>query len=50
MKKVVLNNFIAGMLSKRNLNRIKEFIAKNEAFSLMSSIEGTPPYWEKFLH
>ena len=29
---------------------MQEFIAKDKAFSFMSTIKGTPAYWEKFLH
>ena len=32
------------------LNRVQDFIAKDKAFSFMSSIKGTPVYWEKNLH
>ena len=29
---------------------MQEFIAKDKGFSFMSTIKGTPAYWEKFLH
>ena len=38
------------MLSKSFKQRIKELIAKDKAFSFMSSIKGTPAYWKKVLH
>ena len=38
------------MLSKNFKQRVQEFIAEDKAFSFMSFIEGTPAYWEKFLH
>ena len=50
MKKVVSNNLTAGMLSKNFKQRVKEFIAKDKAFSFMSSIKGTRAYWKKLLH
>ena len=50
MKKVFSNDLTAGMLSKSFKQRVQEFIAKDKAFSFMSSIKGTPAYWKKFLH
>ena len=44
------NDLTAGMLSKSFKQRVQEFIAKDKAFSFMSSIKGTPVYWEKNLH
>ena len=48
MKKVLSNDLIPGMLSKNFKQRVQEFIAKDKAFSFMSSIKGTPAYWKKF--
>ena len=50
MKKIFSNNLTAGMLSKNFIQRLKELIAKNKAFSFMSLIKGTPAYWKRFLH
>ena len=50
MKKVLSNDFTAGMLSKNFKQIVQEFIAKDKAFSLMNSIKGTPAYRKKFLH
>ena len=50
MKKVLSNDLTAGMLSKHFKQRVQEFIAKDKAFSFMSSIKGTPAYWKIFLH
>ena len=47
MKKVLSNDSTAGMLSKNFKQRVQEFIAKDKAFSFMSSIKGTPVYWKK---
>ena len=44
MKKVLSNDLTAGMLSKNFKQRVQEFIAKDKAFSFMSSIKGTPAY------
>ena len=50
LKKVVSNNLTAGMLSEDFKARVKEFIAKIQGFSFMSSIKGSPAYWNRFLH
>ena len=42
MKKVISNNLTAGMLSKSFKQKVKGLIAKDKAFSIMSSIKGTP--------
>ena len=47
MKKVLSNDLIPGMLSKNFKQRVQEFIAKDKAFSFMSSIKGAPAYWKK---
>ena len=44
MEKILSNFLTAGMLSKNFKQRVQEFIAKDEAFSFMSSIKGTPAY------
>ena len=49
MKQVLSNDLTPGMLSKNFKQRVQEFIAKDKAFSFMSSIKGTPVYWKKFL-
>ena len=48
MKKVISNNLTARMSSKIFKQRLKELIAKDKAFSSMSSIKGNPAYWKKF--
>ena len=50
MKKVISKHLTAGMLSKTFKQRLKELIAKDKAFSFMSSVKDTPTYWKKFLH
>ena len=37
------------MLSSNFNEKIKEFIASDQAFTFMNSIKGTPVYWKKFL-
>ena len=48
MKKVLSNDLTAGMLSKTFKQRMEEFIAKDKAFSILSSIKGTQAYWKDF--
>ena len=47
-KKVLSNDSIAGMLCKNFKQRVQKFLAKDKAFSFMSSIKKTPAYWETF--
>ena len=49
MRKVASNNLTAGMLCSNFKEKVKGFIASDQAFAFMSSIKGTPAYWEKFL-
>ena len=37
------------MLSKNFKDRVKQFIASDDAFSFLNSIKGTPAYWKKIL-
>ena len=30
-------------------NTVKSFIAKDEGYSFMNTVKGTPPYWQRFL-
>ena len=50
MKKVLSNDSTTGMLSKNFKQRVQEFIAKDKAFSFISSIKGTPAPWKNILH
>ena len=47
MKKMLSNYLTPGMVSKNFKQRVQESIAKDKAFSFMSSIKGTPAYWKK---
>ena len=49
MRKVTSNPLTAGMLSSNFNEKLKEFIASDQAFTFMNSIQGTPAYWKKFL-
>ena len=37
------------MLSSNFDEKVKEFIANDQAFTFMNCIKGTPAYWKKFL-
>ena len=50
MKKVLSNDSTTGMLSKNFKQRVQEFIAKDKAFSFISSIKGTTAPWKNILH
>ena len=49
IKKLCGRNLNAGMFSGKFTETVKSFISKDEAYNFMSSIKGTPAYWEKFL-
>ena len=48
MGKVTLNQLTAGMLSSNFNKKINEFIANDQAFTFMNSINGTLACWKKF--
>ena len=43
------NQLTAGMLSSNFDEKVKEFIANDQALTFMNCIKGTPAYWKKFL-
>ena len=49
MHKVCLDKLTAGMLTGDFKEKVREFIATDQAFSFMSCIKGTPAYWIKFI-
>ena len=49
MTKVTPNQLTTGMLSSNFNEKIKVFIASDQAFTFMNSIMKTPAYWKKFL-
>ena len=49
MKKIASDSLNAGKLSKNFKATIQQFIAQDKAYTFMSSIKGTPAYWENFL-
>ena len=42
MRKVTSSQLTAGMLSSNFNEKVKKFIASDQAFTFMNSIEGTP--------
>ena len=38
------------MLKGNFKEKVKQFIARDKAYSFMRPIKGTPVYWRKFLH
>ena len=49
MRKVTPSQLTTGMLSSNFNEKIKMFIASDQAFTFMNSIMKTPAYWKKFL-
>ena len=49
MEKVTSNQLTSGILNSNINEKVKKFIASDQAFTFMSSIKGTPTYWKKFL-
>ena len=48
MRKVTSNQLTASVLSSNFNEKIKEFIASDQAFTFMNNIEEAPAYWKKF--
>ena len=49
MRKVTSDKLTAGMLSSNFKDKVKDFIASDQAFTFMNSIKGAPAYCKKFL-
>ena len=49
MRKVASNQLTAGVLSGNFNEIVTGFIARDQAFTFMNCIKGTPAYWKKFL-
>ena len=49
MEKVTSNQLTSGILNSNINEKVKKFIASDQAFTFTSSIKGTPTYWKKFL-
>ena len=49
MRKVTLDKLPPDMLSSNFKDKVKDFIASDQAFTFMNGIKGTPAYLKKFL-
>jgi len=49
MQKVRADGLTAGMISSNFKERVKSFIASDDAFAFMNTLKGTPAYWKRFL-
>ena len=49
MRKITSSQLTAAMLSSNFNEKVKEFIASDQAFTFMNSIKGTPAFSKKFL-
>ena len=49
MRKVTSDKLTAGMFSSNFKDKVKDFIASDQAFTFTNGIKGTPAYWKKFL-
>ena len=49
MKKVACRNVNAGMLSENFQETVQDFIANDNAYKFMTTIKGTPAYWQNML-
>ena len=48
MKKVAGSALTAGLLNDNFKERVKEFVASDQAYNFINAIKGTPGYWKKF--
>ena len=46
---LITSQLTGGMLSSNFNKKVREFIASDQAFTFMSSINGTPAFWKKIL-
>ena len=49
MQKIKPGTFTAGTVKSNFKGTRERFVAKDNAFSFMSSVKGTPAYWKQFL-
>ena len=48
MHKIKPGTLTAGTVKSNFKKTIERFVARNDAFSFMSSVKGTPAYWKQF--
>ena len=50
MQKIKPGTLTAGTVKSNFKGTIERFVAKDNAFSFMNSVKGTPAYWKQFLY
>ena len=50
MHKIKPGTLTAGTVKSNFKGTIERFVAKDNAFSFMNSVKGTPAYWKQFLY
>ena len=50
MHKIKPDNLTAGIVKINFKETVKNFVASDNAFSLMSSVKRIPTYWKQFLY
>ena len=50
MHKIKPGTLTAGTVESNFKGTIERFVAKDNAFSFMNSVKGTPAYWKQFLY
>ena len=50
MHKIIPGTPTAGVVKSNFKETIESFVAIDNAFSFMTSVKGTPPYWKQFLY
>ena len=50
MHKIKPGTFTAGVVKSNFKGIIERFVARDNAFSFMSSVKGTPSYWKQFFY
>ena len=50
MHKIKPGTLTAGTVKSNFKETIERFVARDNAFSFMNSVKGTPAYWKQFLY
>ena len=48
MRKIKPDTLTAGTVKSNFKGTVEKFVARDNAFSFMSSVKGTPAYWNSF--
>lgn len=49
MRTVTGHNVVAGVFTENFRDTLKSFVAKDEAYSFMNNVKGSPAYWKHML-